>query len=169
MRKTRATLVGAAAAAMVMSGAGLAAASGSAAAASAGRSGIEHFSLMTTVPSARRYTVIAHGVFTAGGVDIAGRTTDTIKFGRGSFKIHHGGKVTVIRQSGNRRTCLGRFEGTAKFTIGGGTGAYRRIRGFGKALISELAIFPRTRGRCNFNRNPLTNQETIRARAHIRL
>jgi hypothetical protein len=57
----------------------------------------------------------------------------------------------------------------ARITIGGGTGAYRRIRGFGKALINELGIFPRTRGKCNFNRNALTNQQTIRATAHIRL
>jgi hypothetical protein len=157
---------GTVAVAAALCGAGLASASPSAAARS---SGIEHFYLMTTQPSASRYSVIATGVFTTGGVDIQGSTTDTVRVKGGTFKIHHGA-VHVIKEEVNSRSCLAQFEGTGRFTLGGGTGAYKKLSGSGKALISVLAIFSRnSKGVCNPNANAVVNEQTITATAHVRL
>ncbi|HEY5357762.1 MAG TPA: hypothetical protein VIJ82_08730 [Streptosporangiaceae bacterium] len=168
MRKTIAALIGTATAATMISGAGLAAAS--TAAGSPAKSGTEHLYLMTTQPSASRYSVIATGVFTAGGVDISGNVTDTIKFRGGTFKVHHGGPSHVVRQRLNRKTCLFEFEVISGFKVGGGTGAYKGISGSGKAVISALAIARRnSKGQCNPNANPVVNQQTITAKGHIKL
>ena len=148
--------------------AGLASASTSAPAVS--NSGTEHFYLMTTQPSASKYSIIASGVFTTGGLDIAGGATDTARVKGGTFKIHHGGAFHIIKQSVNPKTCLAQFEATASFTLGGGTGAYKKLTGSGKAVISELAIAPRGRnGACNLNGNPVINEETITGTARVRL
>lgn len=164
MRKTLAALAATAGAIALVTGAGLAAASASPAA-----SGTEHFSLMTTVPSASKYTIIASGVFTAGGVDISGNSTDTAKFANGTFKIHHGGKVKVVKEQLNPKTCLELAIVKVTFTLGGGTGAYKGLSGSGKATINVLAIGSRSKGQCNPNANPLHNEETITATAHVKL
>src|SRR2546430_12984528 len=53
-------------------------------------SGIEHFQVMSTSETSNRTTVIAHGVFTAGGVDIStSNTTDTFKFPNGTIRVRH--------------------------------------------------------------------------------
>jgi hypothetical protein len=153
--------------AAALGGAGLAAASVRPAAPP--RSGTEHLYLMTTQPTASRVAVIATGVFTAGGTDIAGNTTDTVKLPGGTFKINHGGQSHVVKQQINRTTCLAVFEATAKFTLGGGTGKYAHITGSGNATMNELAIASRTKkGACNFNANPVVDEQTITARAQIK-
>ena len=159
---------GTVAVAAALCGAGLASASTSAGALSSTRT--EHFYLMTTQPSANRYSIIATGAFTTGGIDISGATTDTVKVKGGTFKIHHGGAVHVIKEKLNSKTCLAQFEGKASFTLGGGTGAYKKLSGSGKAVISELAIFARnSKGVCNPNGNAVVNEQTITATAHVRL
>ena len=68
-------------------------------------SGIERFQIMSTSANAIRDTVIAHGVFTAGGVDITtSPTTDTFKFPNGTIKVRH--SPGTGPQSFNRHTCL---------------------------------------------------------------
>jgi hypothetical protein len=164
MRKTIAVLAATAGATALVTGAGLAAASASPAA-----SGTEHFRLMTTLPSSSKYTIIANGVFTAGGVDIEGSSTDTARFANGSFKIHHGGKVKVVEEQINAKTCLGVAIIKVRFTLGGGTGAYKHLSGSGAATINDLAIFPRSKGQCNSNANAIANEQTITATAHVKL
>jgi hypothetical protein len=168
MRRTLTAAVGAISVAAVLGGAGLAAASASTA--STARSGTEHFYLVTTQQSAARYVIIATGVFTSGGFDIAGSTADLVKVKGGSFKIHHGGSIHIVKQVINKHTCLAEFKATAGFTISGGTGAYKKLTGSGKAVISELAIFARTKkGACNPNANPVVNEQTITGTAHVKL
>jgi hypothetical protein len=168
MRKTIVALVGAATAATLISGAGLATASASPSRPAA--SGSEQFYLMTTQPAANRYVVIATGLFTAGGTDISGNTTDVIKLAGGSFKIHHGGKIHVVKQQFNPKTCLANFEATAAFTVGNGTGAYKGISGQGKAVVSSMFIARRnSKGKCNPNATPQFNEQTITAKAKIKL
>jgi hypothetical protein len=134
------------------------------------RSGTEHFYLMTTLPSASRFEVIATGLFTAGGTDIAGSTIDTVKLPGGTFKVNHGGPVHVIKQQVNPKTCFAVFEATAKIKLGGGTGKYAGITGSGNATINDLGIAPRTaKGACNLNGNPVANEETITATASVKL
>jgi hypothetical protein len=164
MRKTIAALAATAGVTALVTGAGLAAASPSPA-----TSGTEHFGLMTTLPGASKYTIIASGVFTAGGVDISGNSTDTAKFANGSFKIHHGGKVKVVKEQLNPKTCLELAIVKVKFTPGGGTGAYKGLSGSGKATVNDLAIGSRSKGHCNPNANPVHNEETIAATAHVKL
>jgi hypothetical protein len=166
MRIRKIVVVGMAAA-MLSSGAGLAAASASTAAAA--KSGTEHFSLMTTQPSASKYVVIASGLFTAGGVDVSGNKVDLVKLPGGSFKINHGTAVHVLREHLNAKTCLENFAATAKFTLGHGKGVYKGISGSGKALISGLAIARRAKGKCDLNVNPVVSQQTITATAHVSL
>lgn len=166
--KRFAATIGAVATISILGGAGLASASN--APPSPASSGTEHFYLMTTQPSASRYAVIATGLFTAGGVDISGSTTDHVKVRGGSFKIHHGTSIHIVKQVLNPKTCLGQFRATASFTIGGGTGAYKKLSGSGKAVISELAIFSRTKkGACNPNGNAQVNEQTITGTAHVKL
>lgn len=168
MRISKIAVVAAAAATMIASGTGLAVASASTVQRAA-VSGTEHFNLMTTQPSTSKYTIIASGLFTAGGVDRSGNNVDVVKLPAGSFKINHAGPVHVIKQQLNRHTCLMNFAATAKFTVGHGTGAYKGITGSGKALISGLGIARRTKGQCNPNANPLVLEQTITATAHVSL
>src|SRR5690348_17878129 len=72
----------------VVAGTGLTAASASQAGASV-RSGFEHFQIMTTSSTSSRQSIIATGVFTAGGVDHSGARVDTAVFPDGTFKIAH--------------------------------------------------------------------------------
>jgi hypothetical protein len=168
MRISTIAVAGTAAAAMIASGAGLAAASTSTVQRSAA-SGTEHFSLMTTQPSASRYVVIASGLFTASGVDISGNTVDLVKLSGGTFKINHGSALHILKEKLNRQTCLMQFAATAKFTVEDGTRAYRGISGSGKALISDLGIARRSHGQCNPNANPVSLEQTISATGHIHL
>ena len=168
MHISRIAVAGAAAVAMIASGAGLAVA-GTGTVQRAAVSGTEHFSLMSTQPSASKYVVIASGVFTAGGVDRSGNTVDLVKLPRGSFKINHGGATHILKQKLNPSTCLMQFAASATFTVGHGTGAYKGISGSGKALISGTAIARRRNGHCNPNATPLVSQQTITAKAHIHL
>jgi hypothetical protein len=167
MRISRIGIVGAVVAAMVASGAGIAVASASTARPAV--SGTEHFSLMTTQPSASKYVMIASGVFTAGGTDINGNTVDQVKLPNGGFKINHGTKFHIVKEQFNSRTCLALVIVTANFTLEGGTGAYKGVSGSGKALITDTAIARRTKAGCDMNANPVVNEETISATAHVKL
>lgn len=54
--------------------------------------------------------------------------------------------------------------------LGHGTGKYAGISGTGTATINDLGIAPRTaKGACNLNADPLANEETITATAHVKL
>lgn len=155
-----------------LSGAGLAAANASTgrpASPAATSSGTEQFYLMTTLPSASQYQVIVTGLFTASGVDISGNTTDTVRLPGGTFKVHHGGNIHIIKETLNPKTCVAMFEGTAGLTIGNGTGKYKGISGSGKATISSLFLARRSKGVCNPNLTPVANQQTITAKASVRL
>jgi hypothetical protein len=167
MRKSIAAIIGAAATVALVGGAGLAAASASSASPAA--SGTEHFYLMTTQPSSSKYEVIATGVFTASGTDISGNTVDTVKLTGGGFKITHNGAFRIIKQSVNPKTCFAVFVAKASFTVGHGTGAYKGISGSGTATISDIAIGPKSKGKCNLNVNPIANEETITASPHVKL
>jgi hypothetical protein len=168
MRKTNAALASGAAVAMLASGVGLASASARPAGPAA--SGTEHIYLMTTQPSESRYSVIMTGVFTAGGTDVSGSKVDKIELPGGTFKINHSGPFHVLKEQVNRTTCLAVFEATATATIGHGTGRYAGISGTAKALVNETFIARRnSKGACNPNANPSVVEQTITAKAHVKL
>jgi hypothetical protein len=170
-RKFRGRVVAGAAAAIalagVLSGVGLTSATASPAAAA--WSGTEHFTLMSTKQTADRSAVIMTGLFTLGGLDIAGNSTDTIRLPGGSFKIYHGSRPQVLTNQFSSSTCLGRFKARVKFSIGGGAIKWKGITGSGTATITDLSIGRRTNGACNPDARPLVSEQTITATASVKL
>lgn len=165
MRKTLAVLASTVAAVGLVAG-GLATASASSATSAA--SGTEHFYLMTTSGTANSLPVIAAGVFTGSGTDHEGNKIDSVVLAGGTFKINHSGKTTGAPKV-NPKTCLFTFNGSGKFTVGSGTGAYKGLTGSGKAVISILGILGRKGGACSDNVKPVAWQQTIRGTAHVTL
>jgi hypothetical protein len=145
--------------------AGAIAVSGVAAAGAAARpavSGTESFQIMSTSATATTTSFIAHGaVFTAGGVDHTGNTTDTIVLPGGSFKVTHS-KGTGTH-SFDPKTCLATIKMHGTYTISGGTGSYAKLTGSGKYQLSILAIGPKSAGVCSKTLPPTTFQQIITA------
>jgi hypothetical protein len=166
MRRTFAAAIGAISVAAMLSGAGLAAASTTAGAAPAAH-GTEHFQIMTTSATASTNSIIATGLFTAGGVNHAGNTTDKAVFPGGTFKIKHSpGKGT---QTLNPKTCLLTLNLHGTYTIGHGTGKYKGIGGHGNYQLSILAIGAKSGGKCSQSKPPVTFQQIIKASGPVSL
>jgi len=125
MRKTITTTVVTAAAAG--SGAGIALASthgGSA-------NGTESFQMMSTSRTSPQTAVIAHGVFTAPGVDNEyAHNTATFVFPGGTVRVKHSGGTG--QQSFNRKSCLVTVNEHGTYQLTGGTGRYAGIYGHGR-------------------------------------
>jgi hypothetical protein len=155
---------GAVAAAGAITLAGLTAAS----AASAAVSGTEHFQFMTTSATSSNASIIATGVFTAGGVDHPGRTADTLVFPTGSFKVTHS-KPAGTRTL-NPKTCLITASQTGTYTISGGTGIYHGISGHGTYQAHLLAVAARNaQGKCSTKLAPAAWQQNITASGPVHL
>lgn len=90
-------------------------------------------------------------------------------FPGGTFEIHHGGALHVIKEQPDPEACLAVFEATASLMAGSGSGTYKHIGGSGKAVISSMFIARRSRGACNPHLNPVVNEQAITATAHIHL
>jgi hypothetical protein len=129
-------------------------------------SGTENFQIMTTSATSSTFGVIAHGVFTAAGVDHSGSKVDTLVFPNGSFKMTHTGKA---RQTFNPKTCLLTISEKAVITLSGGTGAYKGISGKGTAQASILAIGAKSSGKCSTAKPPVALQQVIKATASVTL
>jgi hypothetical protein len=128
----------------------------------------EHFQFMTTSPTSSNASIIATGVFTAGGVDHPGRTTDTLVFPTGSFKVTHS-KPTGT-QTLNPKTCLLTATQTGTYTISGGTGTYHGINGHGTYQATILAVAARTaQGKCSTTLAPAAWQQVIKASGPVHL
>jgi hypothetical protein len=135
-------------------------------------SGTEHFQAITSSTTANTQPVIAWGVFAAGGVDhennsSAATSTDLFTFPGGSFKVTHTTKS--MSQSVNSSTCFAEFGGKGTYKLSGGTGKYKGISGSGKFTFTDIGIAPKTKGKCNFNANPLANQQIISASGSVKL
>jgi hypothetical protein len=153
----------AAAAAIAMSGVAVAAAAPHAARAA----GIEQFQLMSTSATSSTSSVIARGVFTAGGVDHGGNKVDTVVFPGGSFKIAH--SKGTGSQSFNPKTCLMTVNQHGTYKLSGGTGTYAGISGSGKYQVSILAVAASSGGKCVRNKPPVAFQQIIKASGPVKL
>jgi hypothetical protein len=163
MRKTHVRVLTAAGS---MLAAGAIALSGTLAATAApsgsGASGIEHFQFMSTSATATKDTVIAHGVFTAGGIDITtSDTTDRLKFPHGTIKLRH--SPGTGPQSFNPRTCLITVHQHGTYTLLSGTGKYAGISGHGRYQLDILAVGARSHGKCTQKKPPVTFELIIHA------
>jgi hypothetical protein len=135
---------------------------------SSGVSGIEHFQAMSTDPTGAKTTVIAHGVFTAGGVDITtSNTTDTFKFPNGTIRVRH--SAGTGPQSFNRHTCLITVHQHGTYRLVGGTGKYAGISGHGRFHVDILAVAARSHGKCTQNKPPAAFELIIRAAGPVHL
>ena len=163
MRKTLAAAIGAVSVTAVLGGASLATASPRTAV-----SGTEHFQLMTTSATSKTSSLIASGVFTAGGTNTnTSNSTATAKFANGTFVITHS-KGTGT-QSFNPKTCLLKANLTGTYSLGSGTGAYANLSGSGTYQLSILAIFAKSGGTCSKTLPPPTFQQVIRASGPVSL
>jgi hypothetical protein len=153
------------AAAGAVAAAGAIAVSGVAAAGAASHpnvTGTESFQIMSTSATSTTSSIIAHGaVFTAGGVDKSGKTTDTATFSNGTFKITH--VKTGGSSSFNKATCLLTVSEKGTYTLGSGTGSYATISGSGTYKLNILAIGAKSGGVCTKTLPPTTFQLVIKA------
>ena len=115
----------------------------------AGSGGTEHFTLVFTSQTGAG-SIFASGAFNAGGTDYQGHGTDQAVFADGAFKIHHGGIKGTFRF--DQKTCTGHQGGSGAYTLGGGYGAYAKIKGSGTAhLNGTIATGRNANGTCNFH------------------
>ena len=171
MRKNHRRLM-AAAGSMLAAGAialsGIVAAAAAPHAARSGATGIERFQAMSTDPTGAKTTVIARGVFTAGGVDITtSNTTDTFKFPNGTIRVRH--SAGTGPQSFNRHTCLITVHQHGTYRLVGGTGKYAGISGHGRFRVDVLAVGARSHGKCTQNKPPVAFELLIRASGPVHL
>jgi len=130
-------------------------------------SGTEHLQLMSTSATSNKASIIVSGVFTAGGVDVQGNKTDTVKFSNGSFKIAHSNGTGT--QKFNPTTCLMSLQLHGTYKISNGTGAYKGISGHGKYQLSILGVAARVNGKCSQKAAPIAFQQLIKASGPVSL
>jgi hypothetical protein len=164
MRKTLVAVITTASAAAMICGASLAAAAARPAA-----STTEHFQGMSTSVTSNKSSVIATGVFTAGGVDISiSNTKDTFKFPTGTFTVTH--HATHTKQGVNTKTCLFTVSQRGTYKLSNGTGSYAGISGHGKYVASVLAVLGRnSKGKCSMKAAPAAFQQLIKAQGPVKL
>ena len=152
-------------------GGAVAAAGLTAAAASqaAGSSGTEYFQLVNaTVANNVPSSIIARGVFTAGGVDHPGNKVNTVVFPDGTFKIAHSGGTGTPRF--NAKTCLTTLVLNGTYRLSGGTGAYAGISGHGIYRLNILTVGARnSAGKCSNKLPPTAFQQIIKAQGPVSL
>jgi hypothetical protein len=160
--------IGALAIAGALAATGLTAASASPVG-SPGSSGFEYFQLVnTSAANNAPSSIIARGVFTAGGVDHPGNPVDTVVFPDGTFKITHSNGTGTPRF--NPRTCLGVITLNGTYTLSGGTGAYAGISGHGIYRLNILIVAARNAaGKCSNKLPPVAFQQIIKAQGPVSL
>jgi hypothetical protein len=127
--------------------------------------GTENFQIMTTSATSSTASVIAAGVFTAGGVDHQGNKVDTFVFSNGTLKVAHMGPSTAHM---NPRTCLLTIVGHGTFKITGGTGAYSKTTGAGTYKLNILAVAARNAaGKCSQKAPPTAFQQVVKASGKV--
>jgi hypothetical protein len=125
-------------------------------------SGTEHVRIVTTTLNGPG-SIIARGVFNAGGTDYPGNHTDLASFSNGAFSIHHHGPSTGTV---NPNTCTLKLSGSGNFSIKHGFGAYSGLTGSGTYTFKAVGTFPRNEnGTCDTSGSvqPTSFQEIITA------
>jgi len=169
MFKLRSKILGAVsvvAVAGALAATGLTAASASQA---AGSSGFEHFQLVTTSAANNApESIIARGVFTAGGINHPGNRVDTAVFPNGTFRIAHSNGTGTPRF--NAKTCLFTLALNGTYRLSGGTGAYAGISGHGIYRLNIMVVGARNAaGKCSNKLPPTAFQQIIRAQGPVSL
>jgi hypothetical protein len=160
MRKILAA-AGALSAAAVITSSSLPAAS----AAASHASGMESFRLVSGVLSGAG-SVVATGVFTAGGRTNLNTPVGVLHFPHGSAKAFPHATATVTQV--NRHTCLMTIVQRGTYRLGHGTGRYAHLTGHGRYVAHILAVLNRTKkGRCSQSKRPQALQQVINAHGPV--
>jgi hypothetical protein len=162
MRKLLVAAAATISAAALIAGTGLAMASGRPA-----HSTTEHFREMTTSATSSESSLIAYGVFTAGGTDNQGVKPETFTFPNGTIHIKH--HAVHTKQTLNSKTCLLTISQHGTYKLIGGTGKYTGISGHGTYALSILAVLARSKGKCSMTTLPDAYQQTINANGPVKL
>jgi hypothetical protein len=123
--------------------------------------GIEHFKIVAV--NDQPGSIIARGVFTAGGTDYSRNNKDLFVFPGGAFTAHHpSSEQTVVTQQFNPNTCAFKVVITGPYTLNNGYGAYQGISGSGTYVVTVTGVGPRkANGQCAPNAQPVTQTSTI--------
>ena len=159
-------LVLAAAAAAITTAAGVTAASAAPTATHAA-AGTEYFQVMSTATAPGPASVIARGVFAAGGkVRLGDAKVSTITFPGGTIVLSH----RPARNSSRfyPAGCLSLISQSGSYRIVRGTGRYAGISGHGTYQLSLEIVAARAGGRCSSARPPLAQQELLRLSGPVR-
>jgi hypothetical protein len=127
---------------------------------------IEHFQIVSTSATSNTASVVAWGKFVAGGTDYQGNSVDKLVFPNGSFRAHHrgdGGKRSL-----DPKTCLLTVREHGKYWLSDGTGAFRKLRGYGTYRLSILEVLASSNGRCTTKKPPAAFQQVITASGPVR-
>jgi hypothetical protein len=164
MRKIITSAAMAATAAALIGGTGIAVA-----ATHSATTGTESFQMMTTSGTSTTASVIASGVFTAGGVDHENQqaNTATFTFPNGTVSLKH--SKGTGKQTFNPKTCLLTVNEHGTYNLTGGTGSYAGITGNGTYQLSILAIAASSGGKCSQNKPPVAWHQVINASGPVTL
>jgi hypothetical protein len=132
----------------------------------------EDFQMMTTSGTTKTIPVIAWGLFTAAGTDHENHggtngTVHTFAFPGGTFQLRYH-LPSAIESSGNP-SCLVRGSGNGTYTLSGGTGKYKGIRGSGHYTLKFIEIQAKANGSCSLSRPPVAFQQVITASGPVKL
>jgi hypothetical protein len=105
-------------------------------------------------------SVVATGVFTAGGVDHKGGSVDTLTFNNGTLTVHRNHQKHKSTLS--PKTCAYAATITGKYTLSGGTGVYAGVTGHGSFKGTSSAVLRRgSNGLCTFTLKPHAYQQLV--------
>jgi len=118
---------------------------------------VERFTIVKTNDVNGR--VIATGVFTAVGTDVAtNASSDTFTFPNGTVVLSH--TETEDHASFDPVSCVGRVSGHGTYTITGGTGAYAGISGHGTDSFRLTMVAAHTLQGCS--EEPVAQVDIVR-------
>lgn len=121
-------------------------------------------SFLVTYGPGEHEVVVAHGVITGGGKDIAHDSFDVLHLGGGTLRLNHPDAKAKYQQHLNPATCYASFTITGPYTIDHGTGQYAGDTGSGTYHVTGAALAQRTKsGGCNQQSEPKVEAAFIRA------
>jgi hypothetical protein len=129
--------------------------------------GMEHFKIVNV--NNQPGSVVARGVFNAGGTDYSRNNRDLFVFPTGAFTARHPAQQqTVVSQMFNPRTCAFKIVITGPYTLTNGYGAYQGISGSGSYVVTVTGVGPRqANGQCAPNAQPVTQVSTVVASGSV--
>jgi hypothetical protein len=110
----------------------------------------EHIRVISTAATSRRLSVIATGHFKAGGYEVPGRlvnghATDKAVFPSGRFLVHRRVRNQWVSLPSG---CLFTEVQRGTYTLGQGTGHFRKISGSGTFSLRITGVILRSKGGC---------------------